>query len=124
MTNSTGKSNSDIVVIPEGSSSVPATRPKRQPKKSSALSVPVDPINPQPIAPAPEPIAQRDLISLAIAAADAPFAAATVVFDTRYGENFSQFLAHTTTVQSTTAGAVIDKICSHYGVKEDSFYDE
>ena len=123
MTNSTGKSNSDIVVIPEGSSSVPATRPKRQPKKSSALSVPVDPINPQPVA-APEPIAKRDLISLAIAAADAPFAAATIVFDARYGENFSQFLAHTTTVQSTTAGLVIDKICSHYGVTEDSFYDE
>ena len=96
---------------------------KRQPKKSSALSVPADPINPEPIAD-PEPIAKRDLISLAIAAADAPFIAAKNVFDARYGDNFNQFLAHTTTVQTTTAGVVIDRICTHYGVTEDSFYDE
>ena len=99
------------------------TRIKRQPKKNSALSVPADPGNPQPIA-AAEPIAKRDLISLAIAAADAPFVAATNVFDARYGDNFNQFLAHTTAVQTTTAGAVIDRICNHYGVTEDSFYDE
>jgi len=102
-------SQSEII---RSESKLPAKRQSRKPKTGQPISVEV------------ETQADAGLVDVAIAAADAPFAAATQAFNHRYGENLRAFGEHVVSVQQATAAALKAQIYRDYGINEGDIYGD
>lgn len=105
---------SDIV---KAQSSTPATSANSK-RRNNSKKVKADQVQQQEV----QTIAQTDLVDVAIAAADAPFADAVRQFNLRYAENLQRFGQHITNAHAHTAEALKAQLYGQYNVTEAQIY--
>lgn len=104
---------SDIVKSTAQTASPATTRKRKGKAKAEEISVNAN-----------APNAKVDLVDVAIAAADAPFAAATRVFNDRYTENLQAFAQHVEGSTQQVSEYLIGRIYKQYDTTAGDIYGQ